>query len=117
MGVGPKVRAILLSVDVFAGGKLIPIGNEAVFHAISRRFDGERSIFMVPDALSRRLDPATRSGKYSDGIITKVGIDATMSYEKKIDQPMVEYEDIDLSQFLREEDLDKVSLMRSRGLH
>jgi len=90
---------------------------EAVFHAISRRFDGEKSIFTIPDALSRRLDPATRSGKYSDGIITKVGIDATMSYEKKIDQPMVNYEDIDLGKFLKKEDLDKVNLMRSRGLH
>lgn len=113
MGTHPLIKLVIAvdeDVDVF--------DYHDVFNAMTQRFDGEKCVFMVPDALSRRLDPATRVGKYSDGIITKVGIDATMALDKKIDQPMVDkgYEDIDLTKFLDKEVIERLPLARKRTL-
>jgi len=41
------------------------------------------------------------------GMMTKVGLDATMLLDKAIDQPMVEYEEVDLTRYLPLEEIKK----------
>jgi 2,5-furandicarboxylate decarboxylase 1 len=84
-----------------------PLIKFVVFRAIGRRFHGDKSIITIPDAYTRPLDPATRKVKYSMGMMTKVGLDATMLLDKAIDQPMVEYEEVDLTRYLPLEEIEK----------
>lgn len=93
LGVDPCL-SLAIAVD-----EDINVYNESeVMWAVSTRVQGDRDIFMVPGARANRLDPAsydiTRLKR--DGMVTKIGIDATIplgimyEYPEKVHNPLVE---------------------------
>ncbi|MFZ0451213.1 MAG: hypothetical protein WAL98_18405, partial [Desulfatiglandaceae bacterium] len=67
----------------------------AVMWALATRMQGVEDIFMVPKVFTNRLDPSS-----SEGMGTKVGIDATASLESDTIVLKVDPEDTKLSEGL-----------------
>lgn len=64
--------------------------------AIATRVQGDKDIMIIPGTYGHHLDRTT-----DEGVTAKVGIDATVPLDKKEDFVKAEYEEVDLSSYLK----------------
>jgi len=99
---GFQKNAILSAFTAFPSLKQVVVVDEDVdiFNpedvewAISTRCDPERDIIFIKDAFGHELNPTTKNG-----LVTKIGIDATAPIPKQDRYERVKYKEVDLSKY------------------
>jgi len=100
---GLQKHAIMSAFTAFPSLKQVVVVDEDVNifsaedveWAINTRCDPERDIFLIKDAFGHELNPTTSK----EGLVTKIGIDATAPFPRPAKYERVKYQEIDLKKY------------------